>query len=380
LRLAVITEGFRPFIGGVETRYSELASRLARDHDVSVFTMMKHDGFGFDPPEVEWVDGYTVHRVPLRGDYFLSDGTRSVRGLASFLSRVLSGMRGGGFDAVICSEWPLAHVLPIAALRSSLCVVDWHEVWGSYYFGFGLKGCGGYLLERLVARVPGLRHVAVSNFTKGRLVSLLGVPASRVEVIPSGVDLRAFDSVDVGRDWGRLIYFGRFAPHKHIEWLIEAFERLVGSGLDLSLRVVGDGPLRGRLRERLRGVDGAMLLDPLSREGLIREIKSAWIAVIPSVREGQGISYLEAMAAGTPLVAVDSPLSAVGELVVSGRNGLLVEASPDGLVEGVRLLLRDEGLWSRISREGRRAARGYSWDECAARFRSLLEGGLSGKG
>lgn len=378
MRLAIVTEGFRPYIGGVETRYTELASRLARRHEVSVFTILRKDDGGLDPLFTEQSDGVTVHRVHQSSGYFLPDGTRSARGLVEFIVSTLREMKSGDYDAVICSEWPLAHIFPIAALRGSLCVVDWHEVWGRYYLGFRMKGGLGYLAERAIAKAPGLRHVAVSNFTKGRLVSILGVPSHRVAVIPSGVDSSSFDKVNAEKEPGRLIYFGRFTPHKHIEWLIEAFKRLVGSGFDLSLRIVGDGPLRWSLEEKTRGIEGVKLLGPLPKAELIREIKSAWIAVIPSVREGQGISYLEAMAGGTPVVAVNSQLSAAGELIDGGRNGLLVEASPRGLVEGVRSLLVNEELWSRIRDEGQRTALSFSWDESAEGFSDYLEDILSG--
>ena len=380
MRLAIVSEGFSPYIGGVETRYTELASKLAQKHEISILTILKDDNDGFDPPWKERIDGITVHRLPQTGEYFLADGTRSARGLAGFLARALSEMGGRDFDAVICSEWPLAHVPPVALLRNSLCVVDWHEVWGRYYLSFGMKGLIGYLLERAVARMPRLKHVAVSNFTKSRLVSHLGVPSPHVAVIPSGVNTRAFDALNVKKEEGQLIYFGRFMPHKHIEWLIEAFERLVRSEPELSLRIIGDGPLRKSLEERTRGADGIEILGPLTREKLIRELKAAWIAAIPSVREGQGISYLEAMAAGTPVVAVQSPLSAVRELIENDRNGLIVEASPQGLIRGITSFLRDRDLWSRISEAGRRTALCYDWDECATRFNDLLEDGVNGKG
>jgi len=155
---------------------------------------------------------------------------------------------------------------------------------------------------------------------------------------------------------------------------------LVRSEPELSLRIIGDGPLRKSLEERTRGADGIEILGPLTREKLIRELKAAWIAAIPSVREGQGISYLEAMAAGTPVVAVESPLSAVRELIENDRNGLIVEASPQGLIRGITSFLRDRDLWSRISEAGRRTALCYDWDECATRFNDLLEDGVNGKG
>lgn len=380
MKIAIITEGFSPFVGGVETRYTELAMRLAREHEVCVYTILQKEVASFHVPKVEKVNGVEICRVPCEGEYFLPDGTRPLRGLASFLVKIFSKIRGGSFDAVICSEWPLVHVVPIAAFKSSCFVVDWHEVWGRYYFNFGLKGRLGYLLERAVTRMPGLRHVAVSNFTRDRLTSILGVSRDKIPVIPSGVDVNAFDSINAEREWGRLVYFGRFMPHKHVEWLIEAYKWLMSQGYELSLRIMGDGPLRGSIEERVKGLPRAELLPPLAKEELIRELKKAWVAAIPSTREGQGISYLEAMAAGTPVVAVDSPFSAAKELIKSGFNGLLVGPSPSGLARGIKALLEDEKLWLVVSGEGCKTALEYSWEESATKYSELLEDGVRSKG
>ena len=165
---------------------------------------------------------------------------------------------------------------------------------------------------------------------------------------------------------------GRFVPHKNIPILLDVFKLLRATGLDLSLHIIGDGPLRPYVERLARDVAGASVLGPLSKEELITELKNAWVAAIPSTREGQGIAFLESMAAGTPLVTVDGRFTAVREVVQNGRNGFVTELSSEAIASAIRQLLEDQNLWKRFSEEGYRTASCYSWDESAERYEQLL--------
>jgi len=346
----------------VETRYTELATRLQKKHEVHVFTLRQKPYYGRPIPSEEDDEGVLVHRVMDGNDYFVRNGTRDLTKVAKFVYKCLHGLRNWDLDVIVLSEWPLVHVPPVAFLNHSTCIADWHEVWDSLYITYGLTGMGGYALERMVSRMNSLKHVAVSRFTKERLHKILGIK-QQVPVVSNGIDLREFDRVPEDREWGKIVFFGRFVPHKNVPLLFEAKQMLEDRGLHIELHIIGDGPLRDMIEQVARDHSRVTVHGPVSRQELIGHLKSAWAVAIPSTREGQGISFIEAMAAGALVVAAKSPHSAVEELVSHGMNGFVVPPSSIRIADCIELVLRDEPLWNRMRKAGHETSRNYDWEE-----------------
>jgi glycosyltransferase involved in cell wall biosynthesis len=167
--------------------------------------------------------------------------------------------------------------------------------------------------------------------------------ADDVRVIPNGVDARPAGEE---AEPPFVLYAGRLSKEKGVLELAEAAR-------GLPLVVVGDGPLRGRLP----GARGFV-----SRDELERLFSSAAVVACPSRREGFGVTCLEAMAHGKPVVA-----SAVGgllDLVVEGETGLLVQPRDTQALRGaLQRLLGDEELRRRLGTAAQtRARERFSWD------------------
>ncbi|MFY9578456.1 MAG: glycosyltransferase family 4 protein [Gaiellaceae bacterium] len=202
----------------------------------------------------------------------------------------------------------------------------------------------------LAERVPGLARVV---FTRAGLVIAVSraiAEAARqhgardVRVIPNGVDLppAAGDEDEPPH----IVYAGRLSKEKGVLELVEATR-------GLPLIVAGDGPLRARVP----GALGFVLRDELEQL-----LARAAVVACPSRREGFGVTCLEAMAHGKPVVA-----SAVGgllDLVVDGETGLLVPPrDPRALRGALERLLGDRDLRRRLGSAARdRARRHFSWD------------------
>jgi glycosyltransferase involved in cell wall biosynthesis len=100
-------------------------------------------------------------------------------------------------------------------------------------------------------------------------------------------------------------------------------------------------------------------------------MRSAWVHVLTSSKEGWGISNLEAAACGTPTVASDAP--GLRESVVDGVTGRLVPHGDVGaLAAALRTLVHDPSLRRKMSEEARAFAGRYSWDASADAFEQLL--------
>jgi glycosyltransferase involved in cell wall biosynthesis len=168
--------------------------------------------------------------------------------------------------------------------------------------------------------------------------------ARQIELVPSGVELAA----DVGEeaDPPKVLYAGRLSPEKGVLELVEAAQ-------GMNLVVAGDGPLRDQVPQALGFVPPAELAGLYAR---------AAVVACPSHREGFGVTCLEAMAHGRPVVA-----SAVGgllDLVVNGETGILVEpGNVPALRAALERLLNDVELRRGMGEAGRRrAAEHFSWD------------------
>jgi len=375
MRIAIVSEGFKPYIGGVETRYTKLAEYLCRKNEVDVITLLQ---MAIDPengkiPESESSGRLRIFRINAPNKYFLEDGTRSLWGVREFSKKCLEYLKRNDYDVVLSSQWPLLHIVYIKSEYSHNLVIDWHEVWGRYYWKFGLRGLGGYILEKIVAKMNKVKHIAVSNFTRERLKNILGVKDS-VPVIWNGIDPVEYDDLaNTKREFGKIVFFGRFAPHKGIDLLIRAFKIVKRSRPEASLHIIGDGPLRNQIIAVTSRVEGVHTHIAVPRKRLLENIKSAWTVVIPSHREGHGISYIEAMAAGTPVISIRSPYNAFSSMVKNREEALLADPEPNSLAEAILELLKNEDLHKKLSDKGRVFALRFNWENIGSELEKVLE-------
>lgn len=169
----------------------------------------------------------------------------------------------------------------------------------------------------------------------------------------------------------------RFYPRKRLHLLLEAAECLREEIPALEFRIVGDGPERRRLHALLGGMhlqDTVRWLGNLAAEDLAREYNRCDVFCLPSVQEGFGIVFLEAMAAGKPIVAANA--AAVPEVV---PQGLLVEPeSVPALAEGLRRIHGDAALRARLAEAGKAVVERYDAGIVAALFLSEVRGLVHG--
>lgn len=165
-------------------------------------------------------------------------------------------------------------------------------------------------------------------------------------------------------------YVGRLGEEKNTPLLAEAFARAAAGASEARLLVVGDGPARPDAESVLAGhglADRAVFTGLVPYERIPDYEAAADVFVTASVSEVHPLVVLEAMAAGLPTVAIESP--GITDTVEDGRTGLLApQADADALAERIGRLARDSALRERMSGDARRAAEDYDLPRTADRL------------
>jgi glycosyltransferase involved in cell wall biosynthesis len=203
-----------------------------------------------------------------------------------------------------------------------------------------------------------------------------------VEVIPNGVDLKPFQQAvqPVERsNFGfspediLLIYVGRVSKEKNVDFLLESFEYIAPAIPNARLLIVGDGPEREDLTTWVRE-NG--LQDRVHFAGLVpyQELPIYLTAcdafVTASVTEVHPLTVIEAMAAGLPVIGIQSP--GVGDTIEHEHSGLLA-TDEDDFPNQILRMVRDEPGRRQMAAYARRAAENYSIERNAQAMLSHYE-------
>ena len=374
MKIAYIYDALYPFVkGGAEKRYHELGKRLSADHEVHFISWKFWSG-----PSNCRRNGITLHGVGTPRPLYTAGGRRSIRESLDFALNLLKLYRAQKFDVIDCCAFPYLHMYTarlLFGLRREPLVMTWHEYWGEYWDEYlGSLAPPAKLLER--AAVP-LAHscVAVSELTACRLKALGGRKLP-IAVIPNGVNARDIADVPAQGPSSDIIYVGRLLAHKRVDLLLEALAELRGRHPKLSCLIVGSGPERERLRKLTATL---MLEDYVTFTGEVAEdsvyglLKKSKVFVLPSIREGFGMSVLEALACGLPAVVVRAPYSAAHEIVDDGVNGIVAEPSPRPLAEAISSLLQDPAKRGLMAEAAQQAASRYDWAAIAQKSLAVYE-------
>ncbi|MBI5732604.1 glycosyltransferase family 4 protein [Candidatus Jorgensenbacteria bacterium] len=196
--------------------------------------------------------------------------------------------------------------------------------------------------------------------------------AKKIVVIPNGVDTEAFKGQALPRQglalsetWRLTVLFvGRLEKQKNLMTLLQAvydlkiFQknrrgRVSKKGISAKLILVGDGSLKRELEGLSQRLNVDMeLKNPVANDKLTEVYQRADIFVLPSLIEGHPKVLLEAMSCGLPCIASNIP--GVKDIIVDGKNGLLVEPTRGGLANGLQRLIKSKDLRQRLGAGARK--------------------------
>jgi glycosyltransferase involved in cell wall biosynthesis len=208
------------------------------------------------------------------------------------------------------------------------------------------------------------RWIAVSDFCARFMGDYLRIPAGRISTVPLGINLSGYAARRGGEDDGtfRVGYFGRIAPEKGLRLLADAFQLLRRRTGGARVRLEAAGYMAASekpyLEDVRKSLDSAGLLadfeyrGELDRAGKVSFLQTLDVFSMPATYdEPKGMSLLEAMASGVPVV--QPRRGAFPEIVEKTGGGLLVDVDDAAsLAEGLHTLWRDRPLAQQLGQRG----------------------------
>jgi glycosyltransferase involved in cell wall biosynthesis len=233
------------------------------------------------------------------------------------------------------------------------------------------------LLKRQYYRLivlPALHNAAavltVSEFSRDQICEWSGLAASRVAIVGNGISEPFKPEGEYFRDGGRpyLLFVGVSRPHKNFPRLLQAFAASTLQD-DLNLIAIGEPPQDVSELVATLGLSGQVSFRRCNDEELASLYRGATAMVFPSLYEGFGLPIVEAMACGTPVLT--SSLASMPEIAADAAltvDPLSVEAIADGL----KKLVHDDALRSRLRLRGLERARDFTWELTARKVTESL--------
>lgn len=359
IRILFVAARYLPNVGGVEIHTYEVARRLvAAGHHVSVLTT---DLTG-KLPAYEENQGIHVHRVrawPRHSDYYFAPG---------IYQAIVKDTRT--YDLIHCQGYN-TFVAPLAMLAARRCaipyVVTFHSGGHSSRFRNALRPLQHIVLRPLLARAQ--RLIGVSNWEVRFFQDRLHLPAEQFTVISNGAYLPK-DAVlqannhhqDEPPPGTLIVSVGRLERYKGHHRVIAALPALIQQVPDIHLRIIGSGPYEPALRRlaqqigvadrvEIRGIPGG------DRQEMARVLLGAKLVILLSDYESQGISVLEAISLGRPVLVAET--TALRDLADAGlARATRLGSTAEDVAQAVLGQLRQPLLPNHVNLP--------TWDACAA--------------
>ena len=314
-----------PFVkGGVEKRIYEIGRRLVdRGHSVTVYSRHWWEG-----EKNKTYEGMQLRAIGPAQELYADEDRRSVSSAVTFAVRLIPTLRrhGNDYDLFVTPVAPYFQVITgclVSLFQQTPLVVTWHEVWKDYWYDYmGKPGVFGKAVEHVVSNIP--HHaVAPSEMTAEKFRNLPGINPE-VKVIPNGIDTARVQATTPASEGFEILFAGRLIEDKNVDLLLDAFDRI---DTDATLGIIGDGPQYDTLQNHAASLDSSDQIDFLGfledYNDVLAHMRAAELFVSPSVREGFGITLLEAMAAGCTVITVEHRFSAGSEVV--GDAGFITQ-------------------------------------------------------
>ncbi|GAA2624259.1 glycosyltransferase family 4 protein [Streptomyces vastus] len=365
-------------IGGTIRTTFNLAGTLAEQHDVEIVSVFRHRDepvFAPDPrvrlrhlvdlrresPGYEGEDPENKHPAtvfPRAEGRYEQYSALTDRRIAEHLAKVDA-------DVVVGTRPGLNVHLARETRRGPIRVGQEHLTLDSH---------SAALREELRGVYPRLDALTTTTEADaGAYRKKMRLPGVCLEAVPNSVPAPGIQPADGSGKW--VVAAGRLAPVKRYDLLIKAFDRVRAQRPDWRLRIYGGGKQKDKLRAL---IDDLGLYNHVYLMGPAHPIEPEWtkgsIAAVTSSLESFGMTIVEAMRCGLPVVSTDCP-HGPGEIIDNGVDGRLVKVgSVKAIADGLLELINDDALRHRMASAALKDSERFDPSRIAERYESLFSG------
>lgn len=358
-RILIFSTAYFPLVGGAEVAVKEITDRIT-DVDFDMVTLR----FNKNHPSEEKFGNITIYRIN-------SSKTLFPIKAVMFASKL---HRENKYDAV----WAI--MAAYAGFAALFFKMRFPKV--KYILTLQEGDPIDYIKRRALFVYPIFKKIflkadvvqVISNYL-GDFARSMGYKG-RVEVIPNGVDVKKFSILNSqfskNPNTTTLITTSRLVEKNGVGDIIDALEYLPEN---VSLKILGIGPLENDLKLKIKNckLEGRVeMLGFVDQEKIPEYLHNADIFIRPSLSEGMGNSFIEAMAAGLPVIA--TPVGGIVDFLHEGETGLFCEVkNPKSIAEQVKKLIDNPELKNElVETAGRMVKEKYDWDLVARNMRERV--------
>jgi len=351
-----------PFSGGAEVHLQEILSRLGEwGHEITLLCS------GFDGGAAE--ESYDHIRVVRRGRRmnFNWVAWRHVK-------RLLAAEK---YDLIIEDINKIPFYLPKVTRVPVLAVVPHLFATTVFHEINPLLATYIYLMEKPVNKwYPGCRWMVISESTKTDLVER-GIKSELISVIHCGIDHQLYCPDPNAELFAKptILYLGRLKKYKSVDHIFHAAVRLPERAGDWRVIVVGGGDDRQRLENVAAGLgisDRVTFTGFVDAATKVDYLRRSHTAVCSSLKEGWGLTNIEANACGTPVIAANVP--GLKDSVRDGTTGFLYPYGDiEALAKNLTRILTDQSVRERLAIGALEWSESFHWSEAARETEALIE-------
>ncbi len=365
MKILYLIQRFLPYIGGAENHLHQISRRLPPDYEMSIIT--------FGPQSQK----YKVSKIPVRSyrGFRIHWGT----GFTTISHGMIKDLLRMKPDIIHAHTYGFAHTdfaSFIGKMKNIPLVVTTH------YDRSKADEISKILLRELYDNVIGRmtlslanKILAVTDYEKKFLISKFSLNDEKISVIPNGVDVDKFknlpDPQSVISQYSLkksrvALFVGRIEKKKGIQYLLRAAPKIASEFPDFKILLVGpDWGYQKELKKIVKSIkieNMVIFAGQLNELDLLKAYNLSEFSILPSLGEATGLTILESMAAGRPIVA--SRLPAISEFVKHGQNGILFEpGDPEKLANSIISLMSNQKLREKLIQNGKIISEQRDWSK-----------------
>ena len=388
MKILMLTWEYPPrIVGGIARVVHDLSKRLIKDgHEVTVITY--RDG---NVPEYENDKGVEVYRVDnymIHPNNFIDWIMQLNFNMIAKATEVIN--KEGGFDVIHAHDWLVTYAAKSLKQSFNLpMVATIHATEAGRNSGIH-DDTQRYINDtEWLLTYEATEVIVNSNYMKGHVQGLFGLPFDKISVIPNGINLNNFTGIDRDYDFRRrfamdnekiILYVGRLVYEKGVQHLISAMPKILENYHDSKLVIAGKGGMIDELKSQVDSMglsNKVYFTGYLNQKEVQKMYKCADEAVFPSTYEPFGIVALEAMLAGIPTVVSD--IGGLNEIVEHGVNGMKsYTGNPNSIADSVLSLLFDPQLAMNVTKNAKNKVKDeFNWQKIAQDTHYIYELAIS---